>query len=154
MKCLSHLLLTNHGILYKTSAILVIMADRIIERNGNELGCIGIPVGIAGLVATFALGPIDLCRSVYNQIVGDTPILKRELVEYTRRSLVMKTERLDHLDDVEIQLRHELGSVNKGEKVNPQDVSIGILWDAAEDNARTWYERWVWPSVSGLESPR
>jgi hypothetical protein len=54
----------------------------------RELGCLAPAVGIAGLVATLMLGPIDLGRSVYNQIIGDTPILKRELLDYSRRDIL------------------------------------------------------------------
>ena len=56
----------------------------------RELGCLAPAVGIAGLVATLMLGPIDLGRSVYNQIIGDTPILKRESLDYSRRGIQKK----------------------------------------------------------------
>ena len=51
------------------------------SSRGIRLGCLGPAVGIAGIMATFIMGPVDLSRSVYNQIVGDTPVLKRELVD-------------------------------------------------------------------------
>ncbi len=56
--------------------------------SSSGLGCLAPMVGIASLVATFALGPTDLGRSVYNQIIGDTPVLKRQLVEYCRRDMM------------------------------------------------------------------
>src|SRR3989344_6031642 len=62
------------------------MTETESSKSRNPLGCLGPAVGIAGLVATFALGPIDLGRSVYNQIIGDTPVLKQELLNYVKRN--------------------------------------------------------------------
>ena len=123
------------------------------SSNSSPLGCLGPLVGIAGLVATFALGPIDLGRSVYNQIIGDTPILKRELLDYSRRDIQRKHLGYSALE-IEAELANELChtgytleiNVDK-DKIDPQEISIEKLWDASEDHARSQYQRWIWPSL-------
>ena len=122
------------------------MSEEKSSSRSNPLGWLAPAVGIAGLVATFTLGPIDLGRSVYNQIIGDTPILKRELLDYTRRDIQRKNPNYN-AQQVEKDLASELGYRLDGDKIDPQDVSIERLWDASEDHARSWYERWVWPSL-------
>jgi len=122
------------------------MAEEKSSRSSNPLGCLAPAVGIAGLVATLALGPVDLGRSVYNQIIGDTPILKRELLDYTRRDILRSNPNYT-AQQVEGSLANELGYKFEGDKIDPQNVSIEKLWDASEDHARSWYQRWVWPSL-------
>jgi len=122
------------------------MAEKKSSGSSNPLGCLAPAVGIAGLVATLVLGPIDLGRSVYNQIIGDTPILKRELLDYTRRDIQRSNSNYT-AQQVEVSLANELGYKLEGDKIDPQDVSIEKLWDASEDHARSWYQRWVWPSL-------
>lgn len=123
------------------------MAEESSERiRLHPLGLLAPAVGIAGLVATLALGPIDLGRSVYNQLIGDTPVLKRELLGYTRRDIQSRNP--DYAaQQVESKLAKELSYKLEGDKINPQDVSIEKLWDASEDHARSGYQRWVWPSL-------
>ncbi len=126
------------------------MSEKPGTRKIIQLGCLGPAVGIAGFVATFALGPIDLGRSVYNQIIGDTSILKRELLDYSRRDIQIKNQKWNN-QQVESLLADELGHPLyqlKEEKINPQDISIEKLWDASEEHARSFYQRWVWPFLN------
>jgi len=121
------------------------------DSNGSGLGCLAIPVGLAGLVASFSLGPIDLCRSVYNGIVGDTPVLKEQLVDYVRRDIARRNHSLAPAD-VESRMAIELNYVGKlpetGEvRLDSGKISIETLWNASEDHARSWYQRWIWPSI-------
>jgi len=102
-------------------------------------------VGIASLVATFALGPTDLGRSVYNQIIGDTPVLKRQLVEYCRRDM-MSTHPWEPASSIERRLGNELryhfqnaGPESETLGIDPNQVSIETLWDASEDHAQSLY---------------
>ena len=123
------------------------------ENNNNVsdgLGCVlSALVGLTGLVTVFTLGPIDLGRTVYNQIVGDTPVIKRQLTAYVRSGIIKEHPKYDSIE-LERRLAQELEIplVNEGEKVNPQDVGIGTLWDASEDYAKSWWQGWVWPSIS------
>jgi len=106
-------------------------------KGSSGLGCLGPFVGIAGLVATLSLGPIDLGRSVYNQLIGDTPVLKQQLINYCKR----------HSGD-EAVLADTLGyRLGAEENINPQKVSIEALWDAAEVFAPSVYQQWVWTSL-------
>ena len=114
------------------------------ENNG--LGCLGPAVGIAGLVATLMLGPVDLGRSVYNGVIGDTPVLKQKLVDYSRRGIKRENPNYS-AQEVERALAGELNYRLSINNINPQEVSIEKLWDASEDHARSRYERWVWPSL-------
>jgi len=122
------------------------MSDNNLSSRGFGLGCLASAVGIAGLVATFMLGPIDLGRSVYNQIIGDTPVLKRAILDYSRRDIQRKN--LNYTpQQVEVSLANKLGHKLNGYKIVAQDVSIEKLWDVSEDHAGSWYQRWVWLSL-------
>ena len=101
------------------------------------VGCLASFAAIAGIaVASAIMGPIDLTRTVYNQLTGDTPLLKRELLDYSRK------------DTNETTLAAELGyRLPEGEHINPQQVGIDELWDTAEDHAQGLYDQWVWPSL-------
>lgn len=114
--------------------------------SSSGLGCLAPLVGIAGLVATFALGPIDLGRTVYNLIIGDTSTIKKELVDYSRRDLVKECPSYDLLT-IERILAHEFKYKLEGDKINPSDISMVKLWDASEDHAQSGYQGWVWPSL-------
>jgi hypothetical protein len=116
------------------------------SSRGSELGCLAPMVGIAGLVATLMLGPIDLGRSVYNGVIGDTPVLKQQLVDYSRRDIKRKNPNYS-AQEVDRTLSNELNYRLNDDKINVQEVSVEKLWDASEDHARNWYERWVWPSL-------
>ena len=51
-------------------------------------------------------------------------------------------------EQVERQLAKDLNyNLQEGQKVNPQAVRMMELWDATEDHASSWYQRWVWPSL-------
>lgn len=114
------------------------------NSSGSGLGCLAPAVGIAGLIATFMLGPIDLGRSVYNGIIGDTPVLKEQLTDYVRRDIKKRNPSWTE-SQIEGALARELDySFELNPKVNPQKVSIEYLWDSAEDHARSGFQRWVW----------
>ena len=120
------------------------------SSGGSDLGCLAPFVGVAGLIATFIMGPIDLGSSVYNQIVGDTPVVKRELLDYSRRDIQRKNPDSSPTA-IERMLADEVNyrvPIADGETVNPLDVSMEDLWDASEDHARSGYQRWIWPSLN------
>jgi hypothetical protein len=123
------------------------MSENSGSSGGSGLGCLAPAVGIASLVATLMLGPVDLGRSVYNGITGDTPVLKEQLLDYSRRDIKRKNPNYTN-QQAEVALADELHyKFNGSTEINPQKVSVERLWDASEDHARTWYERWVWPSL-------
>lgn len=122
------------------------MAKKENSESSNPLGCLAPAVGIAGLVATLLLGPIDLGRSVYNQIIGDTPVLKIELLDYARRAIQRSNPEYT-TRQVESSLASELGYKLEGDKIPPQEVSIENLWAASEIHARSWYQKWFWISL-------
>ena len=122
------------------------MSENSVPRRGSGLGCLAPAVGIAGLVATLMLGPIDLGRSVYNGIIVDTPVLKQQLLDSSRRDISRKNPNYSGAQ-VEKILADELNYRLDGEKINPQTISVEKLWDSSEDHARSWYQRWVWLSL-------
>jgi hypothetical protein len=93
------------------------------NAGGSGIGCLGPFVGIAGLVAFIGLGPIDLGRSIYNQIIGDTPVLKRQLLDYSRRDIQRNSPNYTQLE-VEKKLANELNYELTEERIDPQKVSI------------------------------
>lgn len=114
------------------------------SSRSSELGCLGPVVGIAGLVATLMLGPIDLGRSVYNGIIGDTPVLKTQLLDYCRKDVRRKYDE----KTTEFVLSQELRYTLDNKKIDPQRVSVEKLWDAVEEHSPYGsYARWVWPSL-------
>lgn len=123
------------------------MGDDNSSGGGSGLGCLGFFASIAGLVATFSLGPIDFGRAVYNQVVGDTPVIKRQLTDYVRSGIAR-----EYPDKTTQQLEQKLSNelktpISKDGKVDPMQVSSTNLWDASEDYAKSWYQRFIWPSL-------
>ena len=117
------------------------------SRSG---GC-GVPalfggaIGIASLAATFLLGPIDFVRTTYNVMTGDMPALKRDILDYARRD-VKKSYPTATDEERDFALTYRFGArLRDGQHLNVEDVGIADLWDAAEDHARSSYQRWVWP---------
>lgn len=116
------------------------------DDDGNGFGCFGPAVAVSGIVATLFLGPIDTGRTVYNLAIGDIPVMKQELVDYSRSRMGVRGEDKNQL---EINLAFRLGvPYIQGKKVDAQAVSTEVLWDLSEDLAPDWYERWVWPKLN------
>ena len=108
---------------------------------GNKGDGVVAMVALAGSIATFTLGPIDLARTAYNFSIGDAPVMKLELGDYVRRNLAVRAGN----DNVEDNLAATLGTTyTPGEKVDLQKVSTEVLWDASEDYAPSTFERWFW----------
>ncbi|MDO8556506.1 MAG: hypothetical protein Q7R96_05035 [Nanoarchaeota archaeon] len=115
------------------------------EERSSGLGCLSIPLGIGALVATFTLGPIDFGRSVYNGLVGDTPVLKQRLAKYTQRKIEQRyTTKEDRRHYLERAFHIAL---DENMQYNPLDVSIEALWDASEDYASEFWEQHIWPTL-------
>ena len=93
------------------------------------------------------LGPIDTGRSVYNQIIGDTPALKRQLLDYSRQG-IQEMDRNITPQETERKLARELEyKLGADEKIDPLKVSTEKLLDSSEEYAKSFYHRWVWPSL-------
>ena len=126
------------------------------EDEGTLLGSItsmlvsfaGAGVALAGLIGSFTLGPIDLTRTAYNSIVGDVPLIRTRAVEYCRSNIKIEFPGLSERG-IEGRLASMLNyDLHEGELINPQEVKMMELWDATENCAPNWYERWVWPEIS------
>jgi hypothetical protein len=117
--------------------------------SGHGIGIVFSSVlGAAGIVALCTLGPIDLTRVAYNRALGDMPIFKSELLDYSRREMQTKYPMRDSATTEQV-LAFELGyqDYHAGERINPQKVSIGKLLDASEVHAKSWYQKWVWAKL-------
>ena len=75
-------------------------------------------------------------------------VLKRELVDYVRKDIKAENSNFS-TSEVEIALSYELRYREplKDGKVDPSEVSIIRLWDAAEDHSKSFFGYWFWPSV-------
>jgi|SRR3989344_5689958 len=114
------------------------------ERSiGSGLGW---TLGLAFTIGTFAMGPIDFPRIVYNTFIGDTSIIKSRLTEYVKEGIRREVSGLDD-SQIERVLSRELDVGLENGVVNPQSVTMEKLWDASEDYASSWYQRWVWPTL-------
>ncbi len=109
-------------------------------------GCLYTGVLVAGIVATLSLGPIDFMRTLYNQLIGDTPVVKQKLVNYVRAGIARKNSSLSP-SDLEFKTAQALNVELKGEKVDPQQCASEKLWDASEDYAHSPWQRYVWPDL-------
>ncbi len=118
------------------------------DKNSRRFRGKCLAVGIAGLFALLSskLGPIDFGRSAYNGIIGNVPILKQQLLDYSRSDVKLKNPRYSSRD-VDKTLANELNYVLTDGKINPQEVSIEQLWVSCENHSQNWYERWFWPSL-------
>ncbi|MEK6855459.1 MAG: hypothetical protein AABX73_04520 [Nanoarchaeota archaeon] len=124
------------------------MSEEKSSSGGRTFGLAGTGFGLAALIGIFTLGPIDLARTAYNSVVGDVPLIRTRAVEYCRKN-IQNEHTLYDAEQVERQLAGDLNyNLKEGEKVNPQGVRMMELWDATEDHASSWYQRWIWPSLS------
>jgi hypothetical protein len=90
------------------------------------------------------LGPIDLPRTVYNNVTGDMPALKARLTDYCREGV--QTENVNSEPaEIEKILANKLKVKLDNGKIKPEQASIENLWDATEDYAHSWFDRWIWP---------
>jgi hypothetical protein len=92
------------------------------------------------------MGPLDFGRSVYNSLIGDTPVLKQQLLDYSRMGIRKNFPKASDLE-VEQTLAKDLECNLDGPKINSQLVGIGKLWDLSEEYARNQFERKIWPFV-------
>jgi len=116
------------------------------SSSGSSLGFVGAGFGIAALIGMFTLGPCDSARTAYNTVVGDIPLIRTRAVEYCRKNIQNENPFYD-TKQVEKKLAGDLNySLNGKELVNPQGVRMMELWDATEDHARDWFDRWIWAS--------
>lgn len=128
------------------------------KSNGRSrkhgLGILKPAVTIGGLCSVLILGPIDSARSVYNQIVGDTPVLKQQLVDYARKGLVREMSENGELALQGIELEQKLGEVLKAKyrtadgMIDSQKTSIHYLWEASENYGTGFWSQFVWPSLN------
>ena len=117
-----------------------------IGNKGGKKG-LGWTLGTAFIIGTFTLGPIDLPRTVYNMLIGDTPLIKSRLTGYVREGIKRKYPALDS-SEVEQRLARELDvRLENDGVVDPQGASMEELWDRSEDYPLSGYGRWVWPSL-------
>ena len=103
-------------------------------------------VGLTAAVAAVRIGPVDGVRTLYDQLIGDGPLLKVELVDYCERALLREMAGAAP-GDVQNELARRLGTSLEGGRVVPAHVSTERLWDLSERLAPGWYERWIWPSL-------
>ena len=137
------------------------------ENNDGCSSCLGLTacvvfggvtagVFLAELIGSFTHGPIDLMRTSYNSLVGDSPIIKERLVDYVRRGIrhdVHKYERSESREEqlTESRLAKELGyndNLPEGEKVDSSKIEMSVLWDAQEDQSRSFRQRWIWANLN------
>jgi hypothetical protein len=121
--------------------------------KGNGRGCLLGVVGTAAMCTTLMLGPIDFSRTVYNNLIGDMPVLKRQLVDYVRAGVyeyhanTLPGRTAEHLSDraLEAYTAQALATeVRPDGRIDPQAVSTHRLWDAAEEYATSAYDCYVW----------
>jgi len=110
----------------------------------SNLAYAGVGFGLAALIGVYTLGPIDSARTAYNAIVGDVPFIRSRAVEYCRKNIQSENPSYDE-GQVEERLADDLNySLGSGGLVNPQEVRMMELWDAVEDHASDWFDRWIW----------
>lgn len=100
--------------------------------------------GIVGIAMMIRMGPVDATRSIYNAAVGDTPVLKQQLLTYCREGIKGKYKGTDQ--DAERLLARDIG-VQYANKINPDDVSIESLWAEAEKYPKSDLDYWLWTDV-------
>lgn len=102
-------------------------------------------VGIVGIAMMIRMGPVDAGRTLYNQATGDMQVLKTQLTEYCMEGIAKKhgVDKDSHI--VYKTLRQELGL--KSIRDTEQDVSIEVLWAAAERYPKSDIDYWLWTDV-------
>ena len=116
-----------------------VQAECCSHSNGGAVGALLL---VLVIVASFAMGPIDLCRTVYNQMIGDTAILKTELVDHVRARIMQETPGLK-AKQADLAVARDL-DLALGKKIDPQEIGTAVLWAGVEKHARGWKEKWLW----------
>ena len=113
------------------------------KSSGRGFGCLGMLL----LLLTLATGPIDSCRTVYNFMLGDIPIIKNQILNYSRVQIQEQYPNLDsELVEETLASRLQL-SIGKGDEISSDMVSIFELWSLVEVYPRSWKDRWIWASL-------
>ncbi len=101
------------------------------------------------LLGSLFMGPIDLTRSVYNSVIGDSTGLKAELTSYVRRDIARKNATYTP-QQVEQTLALELFYLGPFDErgVDSNKMNLHRLWDASESHARSLYQQFIWPSLT------
>jgi len=132
------------------------------SNEGCGLGCVngcalitwGVVAAAGALAASLLLGPVDFGRSVYNEMIGDTPVLKRQLTNYCRQGITRYYEDQTGSaetdpEQIERVLAREVGAVyREGKKVDPTEAGTNRLWNCSEDYAKGFYDQWIWTKLS------
>ena len=128
--------------------------EKTLNSISDKFVDLGTPyIGKVFAAAAFAfslsnIGPLDTARTFYSVIIGDTPVLKKELVEYCREGIIKNQINYLTPNQIEKTLASKLEyKLIEGEKINPSEVRIDALWDASEDLAKSPYQHWIWPSL-------
>jgi len=104
-------------------------------------------IGVATLAGTLRMGPIDFGRTTYNSVIGDAPTLKRQLLDYNRKSIILSGNLRDPRD-IDSTLANKLGvAIGENGRINPDSVSMKALWDQVEEQPRTGMDQFVWTNL-------
>lgn len=104
-----------------------------------------VPPVVVGLVALINFGPIDLFRNGYNFGIGDTPVIKRELLNYARDGVHRKYIGASN-EKVDSMLANELNYYDSL-PIDPQKVAADKLWDLSEEYSPDGFQRFFWPKL-------
>ena len=100
--------------------------------------------GAAGVAITLMMGPVDGARTVYNQVIGEAPYLKRQLLDYCRERTLKELPRLDDQGINQELARRLHAKAYVDGKLEPSQVNIERLWDYTEEHRRSWFDGWIW----------
>ena len=127
------------------------------KSNSSGGGCFSSILVLIVIGLSLAVGPLDAYRTVYNCVLGDIPVLKGEMLNYSRAQIGEQYSNLDK-DLVEEVLASRLQlSIKNKQIISPDMVSILELWDLVEVYPRSWKDKWIWTrlnTVSINEEPK
>ncbi len=120
--------------------------DYVIDETRTAAGCLYALTSVSLLGMTLSFGPLDLGRTLYNQLIGDMPVLKKKLVDFARRDVYRVNPDISP-ENVESILAKELRSFTGKAEINPNEIPISDLWDLQENRSRTFKDQWVWANL-------
>ncbi len=89
------------------------------------------------VAGTIRYGPIDLTRTIYNAVTGDSHALHISLEEYCSR--------IKSKDDIAEIL--QVNWTSDGKRPRMKDASLEDLWECVENDNVSFWERNVWTSL-------
>ena len=117
------------------------------KSSGSGSGCFSSILFLIVIGLSLAVGPFDAYRTVYNCVLGDVPVIKKQVLAYSRQAIRKQYPTVSNNLVEEILAARLQLSINQNEQISPNMVSILELWELVEVYPQSWKDKWIWTSL-------